>query len=811
MSKLLEDVRYSLRQLRRSPGFTTVALLTLALGIGANTAIFTVIDATLLRPLPYKEPDRLVTVEHHYPTLNDLLAPVSVAGFLAYQKKAETFETAAVQQGWQPSLTGRGDPERMRGSKVSGDWFTVYGVPAELGRVLRPDEATAGHEKEVVLSHGLWQRSFGGDKGVLGQRLILDGESYEIVGVMPESFKDFFNRRAEMWAPVVFTPQQADPSRWTNEFLPFTGRMKAGKTLEQVTADMAAYGVQLRTDNPDRFGSTWGLQVTSLNEKATGPIRSALIMLLVAVGFVLLIACANVANLQLARAASRSREIAVRVALGASPGALVRLLLTESVLLSVAGGALGLLLAVWGVPALIALNARNLPAAADLHLNGTVLAYTLVLSVVTGLLFGMAPAARLARTSLQESLKDGGKGAAGDRGGLALRRGLVIATLALALTLLAGAGLLVRSFSRLVGVDPGFDPDHLLTFSLALPASKYPSDTAQIAFWQRLQRDLSHVPGVVAAGGTTVMPFGGSWGTGSFSVEGYQAPPNTPNPWGDMRTVTNGFLTAIKAPLKAGRQFDDRDQASSPSVVIVDEEMVSRYWPNQDPIGKRITFNNLSDSSISWITVVGVVGHTMHEGLDGQRRIQLYFPIAQNGLGFSNIAVRGTGDPMTLLPSIKAAIHGIDPDLPIANISTMEQLIDGTTGQRRFAMYLLSGFSILAATLASIGLYGVMSYLVTQRSRELGVRLALGAATRDVLRLVVGQGMMLAVIGVGIGLVSALAVTRFIRSLLFNVAATDPLTFVLIPLLLLAVAFLAVYLPALKATRVDPVVVLRAE
>jgi predicted permease len=808
---MLEDIKYAIRQLKRSPGFTAVAILTLALGIGANTAIFTVIDATLLRPLPYKEPDRLVTVEHHYPSLSDLLAPVSVAGFLAYQKKTESFESAAVETGWQPSLTGRGDPERMRGSRVTGDYFTVLGVPAEVGRVLRADEATAGHEKEIVLSHGLWQRNFGGDKGVLGQRVLLDGESYEIVGVMPQDFKDFFNTRAEIWSPLVFTPAQMDPSRWTNEYLNFTGRMKGGTTLEQVTADMAAYGVQLRTDNPDRFGPSWGLQVTSLNEKATGNIRSALIMLLVAVGFVLLIACANVANLQLARAASRSREIAVRVALGASPGALVRLLLTESVLLSVAGGALGLLLAIWGVPALIALNSRNLPAAADLHLNGAVLVYTAVVSLLTGLLFGMAPALRLSRTSLQESLKDGGKGAAGDRGGLALRRGLVIGTLALALTLLAGAGLLVRSFGRLVGVDPGFDPDHLLTFTVALPATKYPGHDEQVAFWDRLQRDLSHVPGVVAVGVTTVMPFGGSWGTASFNVEGYQAPANTPNPWGDVRQVTTGFLPALKAPLKAGRQFDEHDVATSPQVVIVDEEMVSRYWAGQDPIGKRITFDNLSDSTIQWITVVGVVGHTMHEGLDGKRRVQLYFPMAQSSVPFGNIAARGTGDPLTLMPSMKAALHEIDPDLPIANVSTMEQLIDGTTGQRRFAMYLLSGFSILAATLASIGLYGVMSYLVTQRARELGVRLALGAATRDVLGLVVGQGMRLALIGVGLGLVSALVVTRFIRSLLFNVAATDPLTFVLIPLLLLGVAFLAVYLPALKATRVDPVVVLRAE
>jgi predicted permease len=812
MATVTQDLRYAFRVLRKSPGFTTVAVLTLGLGIGANTAIFSVINAVLLRPLPYREPEQLVTVNHYYPSLNDLHAAVSVKGFQDYQSRHQVFEAAAVEAPWQPNLTGRGDPVRLRGRRVTGDYSTVYGVPAALGRGILPEDATAGHDRVVVLSDGFWRRNFGGDPKVIGQSVRLDGEQYQIVGVMPPSFFDFFARRTELWAPLVFTPAQLNDSP-TNEFLDFSGRLRAGMTAEQGQAELHAVARQLKTDQPGVYPPDWDLLLTTFNQRARGGIRQALFVLLGAVGLVLLIACANVANLQLARAAGRAREMAVRVALGASPRALVRQLLTESVLLALLGGLVGLLLAAWGVPALLALNPGAVPLTGGAGPDATVLGYTLALSILTGLVFGLAPALRVARTSLQETLKEGGRGAAGDRGGLALRRGLVIATVALAMTLLAGAGLLVRSFARLVGVNPGFPSERLLTFNLALPGQKYDNDTLRLAAFQRVTDAIGAIPGVTAVGGTTVIPFSGDWSTGGFNVEGYQPPANTPGPWGDIRVVTPGYLAALGVPLLKGRQFTEQDGPNAPGAVIVDEETVRRYWPHEDPIGKRITFNNLTDSSITWIQVVGVVGHTLHEGLDGGNRVQLYFPARQvpfpvTALGF---AVRTGGDPMAAVPQVKAALRSVDPELPMSDVNSMDQLIEASTGPRRFSMILLAVFSGLAAGLAAIGLYGVMSYTVTQRAKELGVRLALGAGTRDVLRLVLGQGMRLVVIGVGIGLAAALAVTRVMRSMLFHVSATDPLTFALIAVLLLGVTLLATWMPARRATRVDPVTAMREE
>jgi predicted permease len=685
----------------------------------------------------------------------------------------------------------------------------VYQVPAEVGRALQPADATEDH-KVVVLSHGLWQRLFGAERSAIGKTMILNGVSFEIVGVMPAGFRDFNSRFTDVWAPLVFTPAQLQDG-WTNEWLNFTGRLAPGVTYDQVVAGLHAHAEQLKADRPDGFPPTWDLVSSTLPDRATRSLRQALYVLLGAVGLVLLIACANVANLQLARAASRSREIAVRVALGASPMALVRQLLTESMILALAGGILGILLAMWGVPALLALDSNNLPAAGDIPLDSRVLFFSLGVSLLTGFLFGLTPAIRVARTSLSETLKEGSRGSAGDRGSLALRRGLVVATVALALTLLVGAGLMIRSFARLVGVDPGFQVENLLTFNLALPQARYPNDTVRIAQFQRFTEEIAALPGVQAVGSTSVLPFGGGWSTSSFTIEGYQVPENTPGPWGDIRTVTPGYLRTINVPLKRGRQLEWSDKTGSRLVAVVDEEMARRYWPKEDPIGKRLTFNNLTDSTVDWITVVGVVEHTMHEGLDGDRRVQMYLSLAQNAQGFQSFVVRTSGDPMAQVTPIKTALKRLDADLPISGVNTRETLVDRSTGSRRFSMVLLGIFSSLAALLAAIGLYGVMSYTVTQRSKELGVRLALGAHTRDVLRLVLKQGMMLVAIGVVLGLGAALALTRVLRTMLFNVSTTDPLTFGLIALLLVGVTLIATWLPARRATRVDPVVVLRED
>jgi putative ABC transport system permease protein len=810
MEALAQDLRYAVRSLLNHPGFTMVAVLTLALGIGANAAIFSVVDGVLLAPLPYREPDRLVTVNHFYPSLNDLRAPVSVPGFRDYSARSDVFASAAVENGIAMNLTGAGEPERVNVIQVTGQFFPLLGVAPALGRALQPDEAEAGKNHVAVLTWGFWQRKYGGDRGALGRKLTLDNEDYEIVGVMPATFQDFFSRRTDLYMPVVFRPADFADSRRTNEYLPFIGRLAPGVTLERAQTELHALAVRLRTTYTNNYASDWDLKVTALSDEATRGVRSGLLVLLGAVAAVLLIACANVANLQLARTAARARDIAVRVALGASPRRLMRYLLTESVVLALAGGALGVLLALWAVPALLALNGGNLPATARVGVNLPVLGFALLVSLGTGLLFGFAPALQMARTDLHESLKEGGR-SVGHRSSLRLRRGLVVSTVALALTLLVGAGLLIRSFARVVGVDPGFRPDHLLTFAVSLPTAKYPNDTVRVAVLQRVDAALNAVPGVVSAGGTSNIPFGGNWSTSSFNVEGYQPPPKTPMPWGDVRLVTPTYLPTMRTPLKAGRQFTDADRAGAPAVCIVDEEMVRRYWPASDPIGKRITFNNLTDSSIQWIQVVGVVGHMAHEGLDAQKRIQVYFPLAQNDLPFLGFTVRTTVDPLTTLGAVRAAVRSVDPEMPLANVNTMERLIEDSTGSRRFAMLLLGGFALLAMTLASIGLYGVMSYTVTQRSRELGVRLALGAGQREVLGLVLLQGLRLALTGVVIGLVAAVAVTRVMKNMLYNLSATDPLTFLTISLLLVAVALLASYLPALRATRVDPIEALRSE
>ncbi len=810
---LIRDLRYAVRTLARTPGFALVAVLTLALGIGANTAIFSVINAVLLRPLPYAQPDRLVDIVHFYPSLHNLRAGVSVPGFRDYSARRDVFERSAVETPQAMNLTGAGEPERVNAVRVSGEFFTTLGVPPILGRTPRPDEAEAGRNRVLVLANGFWKRKFGGDSAVVGRMLRLNDVDFEVVGVMPASFRDFFGRQTDLWTPIVFQPADFGDDRRTNEFLQFIGRLAPGVTVAKSQAEMHTLARQLKATFTNSYPPDWDLQVTTLNEEARGGIRGSLLVLLGAVGFVLLIACANVANLQLARIAARAREFAVRVALGASAGRLVRQLLTESVLLSLAGGLLGLLLAEWGVPALLALNPGGLPDASSMHADLGVLAFTLAVALGAGLLFGLMPALVIGRADVHESLKEGGRGSVGERGSLRLRRGLVVTTVALALMLLSGAGLLIRSFSRLVAVDPGFQPDHLLTFNLSLPAAKYPNDTVRGQVLERLNAAIGAVPGIVAAGGTTNIPFGGGWGTASFNIEGYRPPPNAPMPWGDMRVVTPSYFAALGARLVAGRPFGAVDQRGGSHVCIVDESLVRRYWPTGDPVGRRITFNNLTDSSITWITVVGVVGHTLHTGFDDDAsRVQVYFPVAQGrGLQFLGFVVRTRGDPMAAVGAVRAAVHTVDPGLPLAAVNPMDQLIAQTTGPRRFSVLLLGGFAALAMVLAMIGLYGVMSHLVTQRTREIGVRVALGAAARDVLGLVLRQGVRLALLGVGVGLVAALLLTRVMRSMLFGVGVRDPVTFVVMPVLLLGVAALASWLPARRATRVDPIEALRAE
>jgi putative ABC transport system permease protein len=814
MDTLLQDLRYSLRRLAKAPAFSAIVVLTLALGIGANTAIFSAVHGILMRPLPYHDPERLVTIEHLYPSL-DLEAPVSPPGFRDYAERGRSFESMAVQTGWAANLTGVGEPVRIQGSRVTGRFFTTLQVPALVGRTIQPGEDTPGQDHVVVLSHGLWQRLFGGDPAVVGRTLAMNGESYQVVGVMPREFRDFFNRNVELWAPLVFQPDQLTDDNRTHEFLSLTARMRPGVSLEDARAEVRSIAQQLQREHEGTYAPDWSLGVTAFATRASGNIRPALLVLLGAVGFVLLIACANVANLLLSRAAARGKEIAIRSALGASRDRLVRQLLTESAILALAGGLVGLLLAYWGVRSLAAINAANLPRVEDVRVDGMVALFTLGVSLLAGLVFGLAPALHVARPDLQSTLKEGGRGSAGDRGSQSIRRMLVVAETALALTLLTGAGLLIKSFARLQGVDPGFAAERLLTFNLALPDARYAENPQQIAFFDRVMPALRAVPGVQSVGATTVMPFGGGWSTAGFEVEGYEVPEDSPGPWGDVRIVTPGFLETLRVPVIRGRLLTEDDRESTPAVAVVDEEFVRRYWPRENPLGKRFTFGPpdgaVDTTTREWIEVVGVVGHTAHEGLDAEARLQLYLPYRQIPQQFMSVAVRTAGDPARFVTRLRDAVHSADPELPISNVRTMDELIEQSVGQRRLSMMLLSLFSGIALVLASIGIYGVMSYSVTQRSRELGVRIALGAGRADVLRLVLRQGMSLALLGIAIGVGAALLLTRVIESQLYGVRASDPVTFVAVALLLGLTALAANLVPAVRAMRVDPAVVLRDE
>jgi putative ABC transport system permease protein len=816
MDTWLKDVRYAFRRLRKTPGFSAIVLLTLALGIGANSAIFSVVNAVLLRPFPYRDPERLVVVDHFYPSLNNLEAGASAPGFRDLRDKASTFDGVFVATGWAPALTGAGgEPQRLQGTRASGLIFKTLGVAPIIGRPFTPEEDVPGKNHVAVLSYGFWQRQFGGESSIVGKRLILNGEPYDVIGVMPASFRDFTGRApSDLWAPLALTPQQMSDNNRTNEYLTLVARLKPGISVDRARSDMKTFASQLRAQFPQQYATDWTLKVTPMNEKVSGRIRPALLVLLGAVGFVLLIACANVANLLLARAASRIKEVAIRSALGATRRDLLRQLMAESLLLAIVGGVLGLGLAWLGMKGVVALKPANVPRITELRIDGLVTAFTLGVAIATGLVFGLMPAIQTSRANLQETLKEGGRSGSADRSGHTMRRVLVVAEVALALTLLTGAGLLIRSLALLQGVSPGFDPNSLLTFNVSIPAAKYRSDTALVQYWQRAIETVKAVPGVTSVGITSTMPFSGNWSTGSFSVEGYQPPPGKPGPWGDQRVVSPGFFPTLEVPLIKGRNFTEQDGTTGAQVVIVDEEMVKRYWPNVDPIGKRVTFNDPQrDSVINWMTVVGVVGHTKHEGLDAENRVQLYHPYHRygfigNGMSF---AVRTVGDPNRAVPAVRSALHAIDQDVPISNISTMDANIANSLGQRRFAMMLLGLFAVMALVLASIGIYGVMSYAVTQRAHEIGIRMALGAARQRVLGMVMRQGLTLVGLGVVIGVAGAFGLTRLIASQLYGVRPTDPATFVLVAVTLVGVAALATFIPAMRATRVDPVVALRDE
>ena len=813
MKTLWKDVTYAARVLLKSPGFTAVAVLAVALGVGANTAIFSVVNAVLLKPLNYEEPGQLVLINHNYPKL-DLKASVSAPGYTYYRDNAKSFSGVAALTGWNVNLTGEGEPERLQGMSVTTNLFQTLGASPAQGRAFTAEEGQPGGNRVVVLSDGFWRRRFGG-LPVVGKSVTLNGEPYTVVGVMPPDFRfgrEFGGQTPDLWSPIAFTPQQLDANTsLTSEYLGVLARLKPGVSAAQAQAEMDAISADLRRQYmPGADASNWGLLLTRYDEFVVGKIRTPLMILLGAVLFVLLIACANVANLMLARAAVRQKEIAVRTALGASRWRVVRQLLTESVLLSLAGGAVGLLLAMWGVDLLLRLNDNKIPRAAEIGLDRNVLLFTLGVSVLTGIVFGLAPAFQTTSVDLHDTLKEGGRsGKGGVRRGV--RNALVVAEMAFAVILLVGAGLLIRSFVQLQQVNPGFEPRGVLAMQVSLPGSKYREGAQRASFDRQVLEAVRALPGVRSAATITTLPMSGFNQSGSFRIEGRQTPPGESSPHGDRWMPSDDYFQTMGVPLVRGRYFDARDTAEAPGVAIVSEALARKYWPGEDPVGQRITFEG-GQQAPRWREIVGVVGHVRNEGLEGESRGQYYIPYAQRPNGADLfLVVRTDAEPSTLAPAVRGAVAGVDRDLPVYRVTTMEKLVAESLAQRRFSMFLFGVFAALALALAVVGLYGVMSYTVAQRTHEIGLRMALGAQSRDVLRMVVGQGMWLVAVGLAVGLAGALALTQLMTSLLYGVSAADPLTYAGIAVLLAAVAFFASYLPARRATKVDPMEALRYE
>jgi putative ABC transport system permease protein len=811
MRSLLQDLRYGLRSLLKRPGFTVVAVLALALGIGANSAIFSVVNSVLLRPLPYKDPEQLVIAWETNPQLlSDYLKThneAAPANFFDWQTESRSFENLAAFR-WQDfNLTGGDAPEQVMGNAVTPNMFATLGVRPALGRDFLAEEGQAGRENVVILGHGLWQRRFGSDPGVVGQTIGVNGRPHTVVGVMPEGF-EFPRAASELWTPLA--PTDDFKTNRTAHFLYTRARLKPGVTIEQAQAEMDTIAARLRQQYPDTNNQR-GVRLASLSEESVAQIKPALLILLAAVGFVLLIACANVANLMLARAAARQKEIAIRTALGAGRLRIIRQLLTESVLLSLLGGTCGLLLALWGIDLLLASMPRQfalgIPGWNKIGLDYRVLGFTLGVSLLTGILFGLFPAWQASKYDLNESLKEGSKGSAG-QGRKRFRNALIVSEVTLALVLLVGSGLMMRSLWRLMDVRPGFDPQNLTTLQLSLPQAQYARDEQVVAFYSELTRRLENLPGVEAAATIDMMPMGGSGGTTSFIVEGRPAPAPGQYPEANARTSSPGYFRTMRIPVVKGRDFSEHDTAEKPFVVVINETMARKYWPGEDPIGKRLLDPRDRTPPAE---VIGVVGDVKHFGLDDQAEEYIYTSALQTPGSGMFVVVRTTTDPVGMTATLRKEVQALDKELPVFDVKPMEQRIVESTGARRLVMFLLGVFALVALILASVGIYGVMAYSVTQRTHEIGIRVALGASRGDILRLVVRQGMLLVLAGVALGLLVSLAVTRFMSGLLFGVMPNDPATLVGVSLLLAGIAFIACLVPALRAMKVDPMVALRYE
>jgi putative ABC transport system permease protein len=798
LADMLRDARYGVRQLTKSPGFAAVAILTLALGIGATSAMFSVINGVLLRPLPFPDADALVRVNEVVPQYGRL--SVAPATFLDWRAQNTSFERIVALQSGSATFTGANGAERLTNALVSWDFFDMARVPPMLGRTFREDEDVPGRNDVLILSHAMWQQRFGGDRTVIGRAITLNGTPATIVGVMPPEFQ--FPRDAEYWTPIAL--DRTKPSRGAH-FLAVIARLKSGVPVAQAATEMKMISERLASQYP-KEGAEESAEVIPLLEQIVGGARQSLLALLAAVGVVVLIACANVANLLLVRASVREKEIAIRTALGAGKARLIRQMLAESLVLALGGGTLGILLAFGVLRPIQTLSAGSIPRVQDIAIDGPVLLFACAVSVATGILFGLAPAWQASRAGIAGIIKEGGRSSSGG-GGRWMRNALLVAEVALSIVLLVGAVLLLRSFDRVTRVDPGFRAESVLAFRVSLPQASYREDHNQIAFFDRLITRLEQLPGVRAAGMIQTLPMRGGYFL-SFTVQGRAEPRPGDEPSANHRVVSPHYFAALGIPLKRGRLLTAEDTESSPMVAVIDEAFAARHFANEDPIGRGLDIGNGTDGSYR---IVGVVGNVHHGGLEASATPTMYVPLRQDMRNSMWIVVGTDRDPVQLIPAARQAVREIDPALPAYAMTPLRDVIMESVAQRRFSMLLLSAFALTALFLAGVGIYGVVGYSVSQRTQEIGVRLAIGAERRDVLTLVVGGGMKLAIAGVALGLAGAAALAQLITTMLFNVTPFDPATYAVTATLLLAIAAVACYVPARRAMNVDPLVAIRQE